>query len=175
MFVTRNGIRVLLRNGSERNSESLLLFLFHGSEFCALFSSAEWFGTEIRELLLFLLHYTEFRETVWKKIPRVFCSAEFRRNKLIVPAILPSAEIFLSDIANPTCKLLSCITMKLSQVSVPAPLYIDRSFSKMNVIVLTNSYILIQLLGYLFCLKRIRLTEKEKFKNVSRQRHSYKE
>jgi hypothetical protein len=28
---------------SERNSESLFLFLFHGTEFRAVFSSAEWF------------------------------------------------------------------------------------------------------------------------------------
>jgi hypothetical protein len=39
----------LPRNGSEQNSESLLLFLFHGTEFQAFFSFAEWFGTEFRE------------------------------------------------------------------------------------------------------------------------------
>jgi hypothetical protein len=39
----------LLRNGSERNSEGLLLILFHGTEFRAFFSSAGWFGTEFRE------------------------------------------------------------------------------------------------------------------------------
>ncbi len=35
--------------GSVRNSESLLLFLFHSTEIQAFFSSAEWFGTEFRE------------------------------------------------------------------------------------------------------------------------------
>ncbi len=36
--------------GSEGNSESLLLFLFNGKEFRAVFFSAEGFGTEFREL-----------------------------------------------------------------------------------------------------------------------------
>jgi hypothetical protein len=35
----------LPRHASERNSESLLLFLFHGMEFRVVFSSEEWFGT----------------------------------------------------------------------------------------------------------------------------------
>ncbi len=49
--VLRNGIPscFLPRNASEWNSESLLLFLFHGTEFRAFFSSAERFGTEFRE------------------------------------------------------------------------------------------------------------------------------
>jgi hypothetical protein len=41
--------------GSERNSASFLLFLFHGTEFRVVFSSAEGFGTEFRE---FLFHGT---------------------------------------------------------------------------------------------------------------------
>jgi hypothetical protein len=36
-------------DGSEWNSESLLLFFFNGTEFRAFFSSAEWFTTEFRE------------------------------------------------------------------------------------------------------------------------------
>jgi hypothetical protein len=36
----------LWRNGSERNTESLLLFLSYGTEFRAFFSSAERFGME---------------------------------------------------------------------------------------------------------------------------------
>ncbi len=39
----------LPRNGSERNSDSLLLYLFHGTEFRVVFSSAEGFGREFRE------------------------------------------------------------------------------------------------------------------------------
>ncbi len=39
----------LPRNGLGRNSKSLLLFLFHGTEFLAFFSSEEWCGTEFRE------------------------------------------------------------------------------------------------------------------------------
>jgi hypothetical protein len=65
IFVFRNGIPSICfyfcsternselfslpRNGSERNSESLILFLFHGTELRAFFFSAEWFGTEFRE------------------------------------------------------------------------------------------------------------------------------
>jgi hypothetical protein len=37
---------------SEGNSESLLLFLFNGTEFRVVFSSSEGFGTEFREFLL---------------------------------------------------------------------------------------------------------------------------
>jgi hypothetical protein len=142
----------LLRNGSDRNSESLLHFLFHGSEFCAFFSSAEWFGTEVRELLLFLFHCTKFR--AFFSLERNFESflfrgtagippehPEFRRNSWNyagIPleqtnfSVYSSGEkFFVSEIANPTCKLVSYITMKLSQVSVPALLYINSSFSKM--------------------------------------------
>jgi hypothetical protein len=39
----------LPRKGSDRNSESTLLFLFHGKEFRVVFSSAEGFGTEFRD------------------------------------------------------------------------------------------------------------------------------
>ncbi len=39
----------LPRNGSERNSDSLFLFLFHGTEFRVVFSSEEGFGTEFQE------------------------------------------------------------------------------------------------------------------------------
>jgi hypothetical protein len=75
---------------NSRNSEILLLFLFHGTEFPVVFSSAEGFGTEFRQFvsifvprngipscflsrgrvrnriprvcfILFLLHGTEFR------------------------------------------------------------------------------------------------------------------
>jgi hypothetical protein len=40
------------RNGSERNSESLLLFLFDGTEFRAFFSSGERFETESQEFFV---------------------------------------------------------------------------------------------------------------------------
>jgi hypothetical protein len=59
----------LSRLASERNSESLLLFFFHGTEFRAFFSSAERFGTESESFL--------FRRMVQNGIPRVclyFCS-----------------------------------------------------------------------------------------------------
>ncbi len=40
----------LPRNDSELNSENLRLFLFHETEFRAVFSSAEEFGTKFREV-----------------------------------------------------------------------------------------------------------------------------
>ncbi len=53
IFVPRNGIPSWLISlplkGSEGNSESLLLFLVHWTEFRVVFSSAEGFGTEFRE------------------------------------------------------------------------------------------------------------------------------
>ncbi len=39
----------LPRNGSERNSDSLLQYFFHGTEFRVVFSSAEGFGREFWE------------------------------------------------------------------------------------------------------------------------------
>ncbi len=74
----------LPRNALERNSERLLLFLVHVTEFRAFFSSAEWFGTEFRQLLLFLFYCRKFlfHGMVRNGIQRVFCSAEqpeFRR------------------------------------------------------------------------------------------------
>jgi hypothetical protein len=66
----RNSEFSLLRNGSEQNSKGLLLFLFHGTEFRVVFSSAEWFRMKFRELLLFVFHCTKFQT--------FFSSAEFR-------------------------------------------------------------------------------------------------
>ena len=39
----------LPRNDSEQNSDSLFLFLFHGTELRVVFSFAEGFGTEFGE------------------------------------------------------------------------------------------------------------------------------
>jgi hypothetical protein len=74
---------------SEGNSESLLLFLFNGTEFRVVFSSAEGFGTESREFL--------FRGTAGIPSEVVICSvySVFR------------GIIFLSEIPNPTCNIIS--------------------------------------------------------------------
>jgi hypothetical protein len=40
----------LPRKGSEQNSDGMLLFLFHGTEFRVVLSSAERFRTEFREV-----------------------------------------------------------------------------------------------------------------------------
>ncbi len=71
--------------GSERNSESMLLFLFHGTEFRFVFSSAKGFGTEFREIL--------FRGTARIPSEITICSVHsvFR------------GIIFLSEIPNPNC------------------------------------------------------------------------
>ncbi len=44
-----HGTEFRVRNGLEQNSKCWLLFLFHGTEFRVVFSSAEWFRTEFRE------------------------------------------------------------------------------------------------------------------------------
>jgi hypothetical protein len=76
----------LPRNGSERNSENLHLFWFHGTEFRDDFSSAEGFGTGFRDFL--------FRGTTGIPSEITICSvySVFR------------GIIFLSEIPNPTCK-----------------------------------------------------------------------
>ncbi len=67
---------------SERNSENLLLILFHRTEFRVGFSSGEWFGTELREFAsIFVLRYRIpsfflLCGMIWNGIPRVFWSAE---------------------------------------------------------------------------------------------------
>jgi hypothetical protein len=79
----------LPRKGSERNSESKLLLLFHGTEFRVVFSSAEGFGTEFRRFL--------FRGTAGIPSEISICSvySVFR------------GIIFLSEIPNPpTCRPL---------------------------------------------------------------------
>jgi hypothetical protein len=80
----------LPEKGSEQNYGSLLLFLFHGTEFRVIFSSAEGFGTEFRVFL--------FRGTTGIPPEITICSvySVFR------------GIIFLSEIPNPTvwCRLL---------------------------------------------------------------------
>ncbi len=92
-------------NGSKRNSErirnseSLLLFFFHGIEFRA-FSLPRMIWGNSESLLLF--HSTKFRAFFlpWvgsERKPRVFCSTEqpeFCRNKPFVSSIPSSAELF---------------------------------------------------------------------------------
>jgi hypothetical protein len=73
----------LQEKGSEQNYGSLLLFLFHGTEFRVIFSSAEEFGTEFRVFL--------FRGTTGIPSEVTICSvySVFR------------GIIFLSEIPNP--------------------------------------------------------------------------
>jgi hypothetical protein len=73
----------LPRKDSEWNSASMLLFLFHGTEFRVVFSSAEGIGTEFREFL--------FRGTAGIPSEITYCSVNsvFR------------GIIFLSEIPNP--------------------------------------------------------------------------
>jgi hypothetical protein len=73
----------LPQKGSEQNYGSFLLFLFHGTEFRVVFSSAEGFGTEFRDFL--------FRGTTGIPSEITICSvySVFR------------GIIFLSEIPNP--------------------------------------------------------------------------
>jgi hypothetical protein len=102
-FVPRNGIpSCFLFHGRERNSESMLLFLFHGTEFRVVFSSVEGFGTEFRRFL--------FRGTAGIPSEISICSdySFFR------------GIIFLSEIPNPICNLCGAPILYFV-VSAPLP------------------------------------------------------
>ncbi len=102
---------------SEQNSESLLLFLFHGTEFPEVFASffclmernfdlfsLPWNGSEqnSKSLLLFLFHGTEFRA--------FFSSAElFRSFMFRVTAVTPPEQT--------NCSLYSVFCRKLSTLT----------------------------------------------------------
>ncbi len=75
----------LPRNGSQWNSERLLLILFYGTEFRAFFSSADRFGTELREF----------------SVPRNSRNSA-GTNQLFRLFRLPRNDFFLSEIANST-------------------------------------------------------------------------
>jgi hypothetical protein len=107
----------------KRNTESLLLFLFHGTEFRVVFTSAEGFGIEFREFasifvpqngipscFLFTEGFgTEFRVVFSSTegfgtdgIPKVF----FFRRTAGIPSVITicsaySRIIFLSEVPNP--------------------------------------------------------------------------
>jgi hypothetical protein len=127
----------LLRNGSERNSESFFCSMVQNSEhFSLLQNDSEWncescfyFCSTVQIPSIFIFH-----EMVGNGIPRVSFPRKSRNSaeqtNCSVIFCLPQKN-FLSEIANSTCKLVSYITMKLSQVSVPALLYTDSSFRKM--------------------------------------------
>jgi hypothetical protein len=89
----------LPQKGSEQYNGSLLLFLFHGTEFRVVFSSAEGFGTEFRDFL--------FRGTTGIPSEITICSAYsvFR------------GIIFLSEIPNPSCS--AYIVVYLNRNSQP--------------------------------------------------------
>ena len=78
----------LPQKGSEQNYGSLLLFLFQGTEFRVVFSSAEGFGTEFRDFL--------FRGTTGIPSEITICSvySVFR------------GIIFLPEIPNPSFEVL---------------------------------------------------------------------
>jgi hypothetical protein len=113
----------LPRNGSERNSENLHLFWFHGTEFRAIFSSAEGFGTEFRVFL--------FRGTTGIPSEVTICSvySVFR------------GIIFLSEIPNPTS---AEIFLRLVNSSISAEivrgLTCDDGFRNKNIVSAQKSY-----------------------------------
>jgi hypothetical protein len=86
LFHALNGVRVvsLPLKGSEGNSKSLLVFLFHGREFQDVFSSAEGFKTEFREFSV----PGNSRNSVGNN--HLFCLFRLLRN------------YFLSEIPNPS-------------------------------------------------------------------------
>jgi hypothetical protein len=86
-------------DGSERNSESLLLFFFYGTEYRVVFFSSEGFGTEFRGFL--------FRGTAGIPSEITSCSvySVFR------------GIIFLSEIPNPTNKAHHRVTKNSRKLS----------------------------------------------------------
>jgi hypothetical protein len=84
-YAERNSEHFALpRNGSELNAESLLLPLFHCTEFRTIFTSTEWFGTELRGFSIPRNSRNSAGTNEWFHLFRL------RRNN------------FLSEIANPS-------------------------------------------------------------------------
>ncbi len=95
----------LLQKGSEQNYGSLLLFLFHGTEFRVIFSSAEGFGTEFWDFL--------FRGTTGIPSEITICS---------VYSVFRDIN-FLSEIPNPMpahhSRIYLCVCGLTSHAYVP--------------------------------------------------------
>jgi hypothetical protein len=101
---------------SERNSESLLLFWFHETEFRVGLSSAEGVGTELCKFAYFFVPrngipiFILFCGRVRNGIPRVFCSKGNNWNFVgitIFPSIPSSAELFFCrKIPNPIWEIM---------------------------------------------------------------------
>jgi hypothetical protein len=96
----------IVRNGIPRVG----FFFFYGTEFRAFFSSAEWFGTEFRELILFLFHCTEFRGffssakrfgTEFREFPNLWNSRNSAGTNQLFHNILSSAENFFVGNCQP--------------------------------------------------------------------------
>jgi hypothetical protein len=77
-------------SGSEQNCGSLLLFLFHGTEFQVVFSSPEGFGTEFKDFL--------FLETTG--IPSEITISSVYSAELFFCRKLPNTYIFVSDLQD---------------------------------------------------------------------------
>jgi hypothetical protein len=87
----------LPRNGSERNSDSLLLYFFHGTEFRVIFSSAEVFGTEFRVVFSSAEGFgTEFRGFLFRGTAGIPSEITICSVCSVFRGI-----IFLSEIPNP--------------------------------------------------------------------------
>ncbi len=91
----------LPQKGSEHNYGSLLLFLFHGTEFRIVFSSEEGFGTAFRDFL--------FRGTTGIPSEITICSvySVFR------------GIIFLSEIPNPNLEAGSNLSLSMPPAKTP--------------------------------------------------------
>jgi hypothetical protein len=114
----------LPRNSLEQNSESLLIFLLHGTEFRA------WFGQEFREFAsifvplyrlpsIFLLH-----GMILNVIPRVFVPWKSRNSagiNQLFRLFRLTRNNFLSEIANPSS---ACIDLN----RIPPSLRLIESF-----------------------------------------------
>jgi hypothetical protein len=100
----------LLQNGLERNSESMLLFLFHCRKFRGFFSSMEWFGTEFRE-------FSVPRKSRNSDGTNQFIVPSFRLPRKL-PTLLPTLSIcithYLQNIKLNTCLFLLVMNLLLN-------------------------------------------------------------
>jgi hypothetical protein len=121
----------LSETASERNSKSLLLFLFHRMEFRVVFSSGEWLGTRTSSVCFYFCstewNYELFSlpqkgskqnsefASIGKEFRAFFSSAQFHGTAGIPPEQTNCYAysnfrtiIFLSETANPS---LTCIDL----------------------------------------------------------------
>ncbi len=103
----------LPRNGSERNFENLRLFLVQGTEFQVVFSSAEGFGTELREYASIFVPRNG--------IPSCYLltSLHCKKNLENIYLCLSMYTFYITSIWLPTLKIWSSLHPKKCRFYIP--------------------------------------------------------